>query len=480
MYLKKTLYVIIIIVLFIGQVSCKKESTTEPIDTRLKGSYVGQVPPGLTPKIFAPEFICLSDAKEWSCSFSPDGNEIYFYRIADDWYCKIYCSKQISGVWTTPEEVNFSKGFTAAQPHVMLDNTTLYFAWNVGSAGDLPGKEPGNYSVTRTDTGWSTPSYSGDGMYFTSSLDGQLYTTDMSSVNVNGKTYLAKVTVIDRRFTAYERLNIQAGYGKQAHPCISPDGSYILFDVEGGYHMFVSFKNPDGTWGDAIDLVNNGFDLNAGGAYISPDGKYLFYHLNDDIYWVSTDIILNLKNLSLFTDVDGNVYKVKKINNKYWMTENFKATKKADGINLQGVYVYDNNNINAANYGRLYTWPAALDATPEGWHLPTQTEWEELIASLGGANSAGGKLKETGVTHWNSPNSFASNSSGFSAVGGGFRGGDGVYYELGGHGSYWGSANNAQDPYCVYLYNTSAQVTTEVSPIDKTSGIAFAVRYVKN
>jgi uncharacterized protein (TIGR02145 family) len=107
-------------------------------------------------------------------------------------------------------------------------------------------------------------------------------------------------------------------------------------------------------------------------------------------------------------------------------------------------------------------------------------EWEELINSFGGSNVAGGKLKETGTSHWNSPNTEATNSSGFTAVAGGFRVPDDIYYDLGKHGSYWGSANNAQDPYCVYMYNTSANIISEVSPIDKTSGIAFAVRYVKN
>ncbi len=477
---KKTFTIIILLLLVLIQTSCKEVSTTEPVDTSLKGPYVGQTPPGLTAKIFAPNFISQPNIAEFTCSFSPDGNEIYFYRIHENWYCKIYCSKQINGVWTTPEELSFTTGFSAAQPHVTLDNTTMYFSWNVGNAGNLPGKDPGIYFVKRTNTGWSTPQLAGQGMYQTSSLDGQLYTTDMSTVFVNGKTYLVKVQRTNDLFTGYEKLNIQPEYGKQAHPCISPDGSYLLFDVGGGSHMFVSFKNPDGTWGEGIDLTDHGFDVAVGAAYITPDGKYLFYHFNGDLYWVSTDVILNLKSLSSLTDVDGNIYKVKKINNKYWLTQNFKATKKANGQSLQGVYVYDDNINNVTDYGRLYTWQAAVDATPTGWHLPTQTEWEDLFTSLGGAGNAGVKLKESGFAHWNSPNSGSNNSSGFTAVGSGFRGGDGIYYDLKIHGSYWGSANNASDPYCVYLYNSNSQVNYEVSPIDKTSGIAFAVRYIKD
>ena len=179
-----------------------------------------------------------------------------------------------------------------------------------------------------------------------------------------------------------------------------------------------------------------------------------------------------------FSDVDGNTYRARKLGTRYWMVENFRAAKTAEGQNLPGVYVYADSNNNAAVYGRLYTWPAAVQAAPRGWRLPTKEEWEELINSLGGAGVAGGKLKENGTTHWNSPNTGATNSLGFSALPGGFRGPDGIYYELGKHGDYWGTAINGQEPYCVYLYNTSANISLEVSPIDKSSGIAFSVRYV--
>ncbi|OFX47559.1 MAG: hypothetical protein A2X13_11415 [Bacteroidetes bacterium GWC2_33_15] len=112
--------------------------------------------------------------------------------------------------------------------------------------------------------------------------------------------------------------------------------------------------------------------------------------------------------------------------------------------------------------------------------MPTKDEWDELIRIAGGKSVAGGKLKETGTTHWNAPNTGATNSIGFTAVGSGFRSPDGVLYDIGKHGSYWGTANNAQDPYCIYIYYNSSNIITEVSPIDITSGIAFAVRYVKN
>ena len=134
-------------------------------------------------------------------------------------------------------------------------------------------------------------------MFVSSSRDGQVYITDVSS-QTGG--YLVKVTIDNGRFIGRKRLTggmdaLRPQYSDQAHPCIAPDGSYLLFDVGGGNHLFVCFKKIDGTWGEAIDLANHGFDKMAGGATISHDGKYLFFHLNGDIWWVNAKIIEKLR-----------------------------------------------------------------------------------------------------------------------------------------------------------------------------------------
>lgn len=136
-------------------------------------------------------------------------------------------------------------------------------------------------------------------MYVTSDDAGRLYTTDLSSLPVDGKTYLARVTFDNGSFTDYERLIIVAHYGSQAHPCIARDGGYIIFDVEDGNYMYVSFKNEEGLWDDAIDLTQHGFDAKAGGAYISPDGEYLFFCLDNDIWWVDIGVIEELRPASI-------------------------------------------------------------------------------------------------------------------------------------------------------------------------------------
>ncbi len=257
--------------------------------TKLTGPYLGQEPPDTTPVVFAPYIVSLPGFVEYSGTFSPDGREYYFYRFSNTMTATIYFSKMIEEEWTNPEPVGFSSGHAAYEPHITFDNLSLYFSWNTG-----PGL-PGIWVTKRVSENWSAPKYAGQGMFVSSDSIGNIYITDMSSYLINGKTYLAKVTVNNDIFTNYQRLNISAHYESQAHPCIAPDGSYIIFDVEEGNYMYICFKKQNGTWGEAIDLTNYGFDPMAGAATISPDGKYLFFCLNQDIWWVSTKIIEKLR-----------------------------------------------------------------------------------------------------------------------------------------------------------------------------------------
>jgi hypothetical protein len=270
------------------------ESPTSIPTTQLSGPYLGQEPPGLEPKIFAPGIISDPNFSEYSGAFSPDGSEYYFYRFSQTSEAVLLFSKIIDGKWSIPEQLAITAEYTAFEPYVTLDNQRLYFAWGYPVPSGQP--EFPYFFVERTQDGWSEPKQAGQGMFISSSQDGQLYTTDMSSRSVDGKTYLAKITVTDGVFTDYERLDIDVPWGEPAHPCIALDESYIIFDVGRGNHLFISFKNADGTWGEPIDLTGHGFDSMAGGAYISPDGKYLFFSLDKDIWWVDIEVIENLRS----------------------------------------------------------------------------------------------------------------------------------------------------------------------------------------
>lgn len=195
------------------------------------------------------------------------------------------------------------------------------------------------------------------------------------------------------------------------------------------------------------------------------------------------------------TDVDGNVYDTVTIGAQIWMKENLKTTHYRNGDPIpnvtdntawstltSGAYAnYNNDAANVATYGRLYNWFAVKDArniAPAGWHVPTDAELNTLIAYLGGVSVAGGKLKEAGTVHWASPNTGATNSSGFTALPGGYRLFNGVFGGITTYAYIWSSVEyNADNAWGGGVYNTSAGVLSG-SFYSKTDG--YVVRCVKD
>lgn len=157
----------------------------------------------------------------------------------------------------------------------------------------------------------------------------------------------------------------------------------------------------------------------------------------------------NIKDAdTAFTDSrDGRMYKTLKIGNQTWMKENL--AYKADS----GCWAYDNKQENVAIYGYLYNWETAKKACPAGWHLPSDEEWKKLEIAIGMKQEEadkngwrgtveGGKLKQTETTYWTSPNKGATNSSGFSAIPGGCRVGNGAFYNIHNHCGWWSATEN--------------------------------------
>ncbi|NNV57272.1 fibrobacter succinogenes major paralogous domain-containing protein [Limnovirga soli] len=135
---------------------------------------------------------------------------------------------------------------------------------------------------------------------------------------------------------------------------------------------------------------------------------------------------------------------------------------------------------NDPRYGKLYNWYAVKDPrglAPAGWHVPSNEEWITLTNNLGGATVAGGKMKETGTVHWQSPNADATNSSGFTALPGGTRYYLGEFVDVGGYGYWWSATewytNAAYYRYLTYFYGTISGTTDY-----KNNG--FSVRCVKD
>ncbi len=137
------------------------------------------------------------------------------------------------------------------------------------------------------------------------------------------------------------------------------------------------------------------------------------------------------------TDPDNNNYGTVTIGTQVWMTRNLDVDHYRNGDPIPevksaslwkslttGAWCYfKNDKDSGVTYGKLYNWYAVNDPrglAPVGWHIPSDAEWSTLSAYLGGDSIAGGKLKESGTSHWNIPNTGATNVSGFSALPGGW------------------------------------------------------------
>jgi uncharacterized protein (TIGR02145 family) len=194
------------------------------------------------------------------------------------------------------------------------------------------------------------------------------------------------------------------------------------------------------------------------------------------------------------TDINGNIYHTVTIGTQIWLKEDLKTTKFRDGSDIlpetdntawsgltTAAYCdYDNSATNGTTYGHLYNWFAVNDTRnicPEGWHVPTDAEWSTLTSFLGGEDLAGGKLKESGTTHWLSPNTGATNEVGFNALPGGERRATGQFIYLGEYGCWWSSTEyDAQQAWIRYVGNSDGEVTNQL--YNKNYG--YSVRCIKD
>jgi len=226
-------------------------------------------------------------------------------------------------------------------------------------------------------------------------------------------------------------------------------------------------------------------------------GIYLRDTLNikcDDPYIQNLSVPLNgytPETDSIIDTRDGQLYKVVKIGKQWWMQENLRAVTYSDGTPLVNgtmandifendstkyYFWYNDDSSNFADtYGLLYTWAAVMDESiscdsvciqgicPNGWHVPSCAEWQELIDTLGGWDVAGGKLKVPGELYWNSPNTGAINSSGFSALPGGTRSSYGDYHNINNEAAFWSSSEVSSMYAWIWTLSNSNSQANKVS-----------------
>jgi len=197
----------------------------------------------------------------------------------------------------------------------------------------------------------------------------------------------------------------------------------------------------------------------------------------------------------IITDIDGNSYPtiVTNCSNQVWMQKNLNVSHYRNGDlipqvtdptawgNLTtGAWCYYNNDAaNGIVYGKLYNWYAVNDSrglAPVGYHIPTKAEWTIFINCLEGEFVAGGKMKETGISHWNDPNTAATNESGFTGLPGSSRD-IAIFGNIGTYAKFWSSSEQNSSEASGYFMNYGTSACFSIYE-NKKNG--FSVRCIKN
>lgn len=239
------------------------------------------------------------------------------------------------------------------------------------------------------------------------------------------------------------------------NPAIGSISTIFQFDASGSTDAETATNdlevrwdwNGDGTWDtDYNKLKTNSHQYAAAGNF----PVILEVRDGDGIADTLAKTVSVIADGTLTDSRTGHVYAFKTIGTQTWMMQNLDylpsvspSSAGSDTDPYYYVYDYQGSNVqdakateNYTTYGVLYNWTAAKTACPSGWHLPDLEEWKTLITYLGGEDAAGGKVKEKGTRHWQSPNTGATNESDFTALPGGNRFGN-IFNADGIQGYFW-------------------------------------------
>jgi hypothetical protein len=277
---------------------------------KLIGPYLGQKPPGTTPEVFAPGIVSREgqQSKLW---ITADGREVIFSSMdAPAGGATGPTARQIrfmrirmkEGVWQEPDVLPFSRDFVNEEPCLSPDGQRLYFVSNrPKQRGGQPEKMPDIWAVERQGESWSEPFNLGEPV----NSNGVEVQPHCAS---DGKLYFCRLDGIycsaceAGNFQAPAKLDENIFPGRWSGICLSPDGRALLLhaireDGLGGWDLYVSFRDAAGGWSRPQNL---GGPVNSpsaeGNATFSPDGKYLFFTRDGDIYWVSARIIGTMRS----------------------------------------------------------------------------------------------------------------------------------------------------------------------------------------
>lgn len=275
----------------------------------LSGPYLGMVPPGDTPVVFAPGIVS-TDKQELNSIFTPDGEALYFSISGEGDDVTVMEMQLVDGHWTEPAVASFTSSFGEVDPFVSPDGNRLFF----GSKRPRPGSETPapNWQIWVTDRvgdRWGEPTWlpetvnSGARQIYPSvATDGALYFQSEREGTLGGSDIFVS-RLVDGEYTYAENVGppISSEYD-EGDVFIAPDGSYIIFvsrDRPGSFgsgDLYISYLQDGNSWSSAVNLgatVNTDqFDYCP---VVSPDGSYFFYSSAGQVYWMDAGFIEELR-----------------------------------------------------------------------------------------------------------------------------------------------------------------------------------------
>jgi hypothetical protein len=271
--------------------------------------YLNEIPPGTTPKVFAPGKVSTENEFEFGAVFSNDRSEFY-YGVEINGKAETRMMKFENGSWSQPVNILVHEVYSYNDPFLTPDNEKLFFISDRSLTGTGPKKDYDIWYIERQGGKWSEPKNAGKNI---NSIKNEYY----MSFTKTGKMYFSSNTQDKEEKNNYDIYSSNMKNGEflpstklgpgvntsfyEADVYVAPDESYLVFaanrpDGLGSGDLYVSFRSQDGTWspskslGNTINTKTDDFC-----PYVSPDGKYLFYASQGDVYWVSTDVLLKLR-----------------------------------------------------------------------------------------------------------------------------------------------------------------------------------------
>ena len=300
--MKKLIYIIFVILATATSITAQKMNFP-----KLTGPYLGQKPPGMTPVEFPFDLMPEGYRLHSAPAFMPGGKEVYFsamdfsVRFSE----KIFVMKMSGGLWGPPEVASFSGNYFDGSPSISPDGRYIFFssARSKDQEGINDNGERNIWYAERNGQDWRAP----QPLSFST-----LGWENGTSLSREGNLFFDSKDIFTIKFPPVEEQEAQklgpaVNSGEtELHPCVAPDERFIIFYSSrpghygtGGGDLYISFKNEDGTWKDAVNLgeVFNKGHLSTSFPRLSPDGKYLFFlklvsvPWKVDVYWVSVDAL---------------------------------------------------------------------------------------------------------------------------------------------------------------------------------------------